>query len=114
MRKAIQRSRLHFGKEPQDIADYGRKVLCVSRRNHDLDTLLDFNALHFRNFMPSGDTKFNPGNNEQAAQAVQTGSPAEVELDRRHDYLWEAVGRMVHDEDDKWWDGPGDQGAIVA
>lgn len=34
------------------------------------------------------------------------GSPARIELERRYDWLEDAVGRMNQDADDNWWDGP--------
>ena len=72
--------------------------------------------------MESEDDDFNPGNNEPdvgraickslwgTKRAAPEGSPAQVELQRRYEYLWDGVGRMVHDADDNWWDGPSRSG----
>ena len=64
---------------------------------------------------------WNPGNNEpnvggviddklseaaRAAWRVAPDSPETVELERREEYLWKAVGRMEHNAEDHWWDDP--------
>ena len=76
--------------------------------------------------MPSGDADFNPGNDDpdvggaiaddlgRAVRAAPTGSPAHIELERRYDYLWGGVGRMVRDGIDDWWDGPKTDDATLA
>lgn len=77
--------------------------------------------------MVSSDADYNPGNNDpdvgdaiaeglgRADTTVPTGSPAAIELERRHTYLSQGVSRMeYYDEADKWWDGPKKGDATVA
>ena len=65
------------------------------------------------------DIDWNPGNNDPdvggiiddkliaARRAAVRGSPRQIELDRRQEYLWEAVGPMTYGEPTyNWWDGP--------
>lgn len=80
-----------------------------------------FYSLHIWNFADSmGDLDFNSGNSDpavggaiykalisaiRAARQAAPGGPAETELVRRVDWLWDAVGSMMHWADDDWWDG---------
>ncbi len=41
----------------------------------------------------------------EALRAAEPDSPAEIELQRREDWLNGAVSAMQHWDDDHWWDG---------
>ena len=91
-------------------------VLAYAGKNQAASS--SFYSLHIWNLMDSGDDEFNPGNNEpdvgiamckslwRAKREAPEGSPVQVELQRRYEYLWDGVGRMIHDASDNWWDGP--------
>ena len=68
--------------------------------------------------MSTGDIDWNPGNNDPdaggaiddhlraASRSATRGSARRKELDRREEYLWEAVGPMTYGEPTfNWWDG---------